>query len=55
MLYYPASLVSVDFVQVIDMSQDVLKVSDLATVSDIVGAWAFSDYADRRAVPLFDD
>ena len=55
MLHHLTLLIAVDFVQVINVRQDVLKISDLAAVAKIVGTCALGDHVDGCAAPALND
>src|SRR5437764_1200321 len=55
MLYHLAALVPIHFIKVIDVCQDILKVSTLITLAKVLSTFTIDNRVDRGAPPLLYD
>src|ERR1700694_5912179 len=55
MLYHLTALESIHLVKVINMRQDILKISRLVTLAEVLSTFTIDNRVDRCAAPLFDD
>src|SRR5438874_9448033 len=55
MLYHLAGLVPIHFIKVIDVCQDILKVSTLVTLTKVLSTFTIDNRVDRGAFPLLYD